>query len=135
MSSVLISVTFPPRLVLPDTEESTSLSTKFPTVPPRKYLLALVCIHLVWATNIWPYNSSLVSFTPRQRFIGEPAKTAETSNFKNTIGSLKRLIGRSVNDPEVEEFEKKFINAQLVDVNGEIGVKVSSGHLVVFLFH
>lgn len=85
------------------------------------------------AANIWPYNSSLVSFTPRQRFIGEPAKTAETSNFKNTIGSLKRLIGRSINDPEVEEFEKKFINAQLVDVNGEIGVKVSSGHLVVFL--
>ncbi|WVO24423.1 uncharacterized protein IAS62_005791 [Cryptococcus decagattii] len=68
---------------------------------------------------------SLVSFTPRQRFIGEPAKTAETSNFKNTIGSLKRLIGRSINDPEVEEFEKKFINAQLVDVNGEIGVKVN----------
>ncbi|CAD6590650.1 MAG: adenyl-nucleotide exchange factor sse1, partial [Tremellales sp. Tagirdzhanova-0007] len=28
---------------------------------------------------------SLVSFTPRQRYIGESAKTAETSNFKNTI--------------------------------------------------
>ncbi|KAI9638177.1 putative heat shock protein [Dioszegia hungarica] len=68
---------------------------------------------------------SLVSFTPRQRFIGESAKTAETSNFKNTVGSLKRLIGRTLQDPEVEEYEKKFINAQLVDVNGTIGVKVN----------
>ncbi|KAK1925442.1 putative heat shock protein [Papiliotrema laurentii] len=67
---------------------------------------------------------SLISFTPRQRHIGEPAKTAETSNFKNTIGSLKRLIGRTSSDPEIAEFEKKFINAELVDVNGEVGVKV-----------
>jgi heat shock 70kDa protein 4 len=42
---------------------------------------------------------SLISFTARQRFIGEAAKTAETSNFKNTIGSLKRLIGRKFDDP------------------------------------
>ena len=68
--------------------------------------------------------SSLISFTPRQRHIGESAKTAETSNFKNTVGSLKRLIGRSLSDPEVSEFEKKYINAELVDVDGSIGVKV-----------
>ena len=70
-------------------------------------------------------TSSLISYTPRQRFIGEAAKTAETSNFKNTIGSLKRLVGRSLADPEIEEFEKRYINAQLVDVDGEVGVKVS----------
>ena len=69
--------------------------------------------------------SSLVSFTPRQRQIGESAKTAETSNFKNTVGSLKRLVGRTLSDPEVAEYEKKFINAELVDVNGSIGVRVS----------
>lgn len=68
---------------------------------------------------------SLISFTPRQRHIGESAKTAETSNFKNTVGSLKRLIGRSLSDPEVNEFEKKYINAELVDVDGSIGVKVN----------
>ncbi|WVR06056.1 hypothetical protein IAU60_003084 [Kwoniella sp. DSM 27419] len=68
---------------------------------------------------------SLVSFTARQRHIGESAKTAETSNFKNTVGSLKRLIGRSFNDPEVNEIEKKFINAELVDINGSVGVKVN----------
>ncbi|GMK56531.1 hypothetical protein CspeluHIS016_0303710 [Cutaneotrichosporon spelunceum] len=68
---------------------------------------------------------SLVSFTPRQRLIGEAAKTAETSNFKNTVGSLKRMIGRQVNDPEIQSEEQKFINAELVDVAGQVGVKVN----------
>jgi len=68
---------------------------------------------------------SLVGFGPKQRSIGESAKTQETSNFRNTIGSLKRLIGRTFSDPEVQEIEKKFINATLVDVNGTVGVEVN----------
>ncbi|KAK2460197.1 hypothetical protein APHAL10511_007788 [Amanita phalloides] len=68
---------------------------------------------------------SLVAFGPKQRAIGEPAKTQETSNFKNTIGSLKRLIGRSPFDPEILQIEKKFINALLVDAQGSLGVEVS----------
>jgi heat shock protein 4 len=65
-----------------------------------------------------------VAFGPKQRAIGESAKTQETSNFRNTIGCLKRLIGRTVSDPEVQEVEKKFINATLVDVDGTVGVEV-----------
>lgn len=72
-----------------------------------------------------PFFSSLVSFTPKQRLIGESAKTAETSNFKNTVGSLKRMIGRTPSDPEIETEEKRFIHAQLVDVQGQVGVKVN----------
>ncbi|KAJ6466968.1 heat shock protein 70 family [Mycena sanguinolenta] len=68
---------------------------------------------------------SLVAFGPKQRSIGESAKTQETSNFRNTIGSLKRLIGRTLSDPEVQEVEKKFINATLVDVQGTVGVEVN----------
>ncbi|KAJ7049452.1 heat shock protein 70 family [Mycena amicta] len=68
---------------------------------------------------------SLVAFGPKQRSIGESAKTQETSNFKNTVGSLKRLIGRTVNDPEIQEVEKKFLNATLVDVQGSVGVEVN----------
>ncbi|KAF9814079.1 hypothetical protein IEO21_05319 [Rhodonia placenta] len=67
---------------------------------------------------------SLVSFGPKQRAIGEAAKTLETSNFRNTIGSLKRLIGRTFADPEVQEVEKKFLNATLTDVGGTVGVQV-----------
>lgn len=47
----------------------------------------------------------------------------QTSNFKNTVGSLKRLVGRTF--ASLEEEEKKFINAELVDAKGEVGVKVS----------
>ena len=68
----------------------------------------------------------MVGFGPKQRAIGEAAKTQETSNFKNTIGSLKRLIGRTLNDPQVQNVEKKFINAALVDVAGTLGVDVRS---------
>lgn len=68
--------------------------------------------------------SSLVAFGPKQRSIGEAAKTQETSNFKNTIGSLKRLVGRTLSDPQVQNVEKKFINAKLVDVNGTVGTEV-----------
>lgn len=68
----------------------------------------------------------MVAFGPKQRTIGEAAKTQETSNYKNTVGSLKRLIGRTLNDPEIQEIEKKFINATLVDFAGTVGVEVSS---------
>ncbi|KAJ6504250.1 heat shock protein 70 family [Mycena vitilis] len=68
---------------------------------------------------------SLVAFGPKQRSIGEAAKTQETSNFRNTVGSLKRLIGRTLVDPEVQEIEKKFLNATLVDVQGSVGVEVN----------
>ena len=70
-----------------------------------------------------------MAFGPRNRYAGEAAKSQETSNFRNTIGSLKRLIGRSLSDPEIEQFEKKFIMPELVDVKGSIGVKVCSALL------
>ena len=67
-----------------------------------------------------------MAFGPKQRSIGEAAKTQETSNYKNTVGSLKRLVGRTLNDPEIQEIEKKFMNATLVDFAGGIGVEVVS---------
>ncbi|KAK4055022.1 adenyl-nucleotide exchange factor sse1 [Microbotryomycetes sp. JL221] len=67
---------------------------------------------------------SLVAFGPKSRVLGEAAKTQETSNFRNTVGSLKRLIGRSFDDPDVE-IEKKFLSAELVKVGNEVGVKVN----------
>ncbi|KAI0355801.1 heat shock protein 70 [Trametes cingulata] len=68
---------------------------------------------------------SLVSFGPRQRAIGEPAKTLEISNFRNTVGSLKRLLGRTINDPEIQEVEAKFTHVKLVDANGTVGAQVN----------
>ncbi|KAI0001358.1 heat shock protein [Russula compacta] len=68
---------------------------------------------------------SLVSFGPKQRAIGEPAKTQEISNFRNTVGSLKRLLGRTVHDVEIQQVEKAYTHANLVDVDGSVGVQVS----------
>ncbi|WFC94414.1 adenyl-nucleotide exchange factor sse1 [Malassezia brasiliensis] len=68
---------------------------------------------------------SLVSFLDKARAIGEAAATAQTSNFKNTVGSLKRLVGRKFDDEAIQNFEKQFIYAELVDAGGEVGVKVN----------
>ncbi|KAJ5204422.1 Heat shock protein hsp88 [Penicillium cinerascens] len=67
---------------------------------------------------------SLVGFTARSRHIGEAAKTGETSNLKNTVGSLKRLIGRTFDDPDVQ-IEQQYNSAALCDVNGLAGVEVN----------
>ncbi|KAJ2520621.1 adenyl-nucleotide exchange factor sse1 [Coemansia sp. RSA 1939] len=68
---------------------------------------------------------TMISFGPKQRFIGEPAKNQEMGNFKNTVGTIKRLIGRSYNEPEVQDFESQFTGCKLCDVDGEVGVEVS----------
>ncbi|PBP26043.1 hsp70-like protein [Diplocarpon rosae] len=67
---------------------------------------------------------SIVGFGPKSRYLGEPAKTQEISNLKNTVGSLKRLAGRSFNDPDVQ-IEQDFVSAPLVDINGQVGAEVT----------
>lgn len=65
-----------------------------------------------------------MSFGARNRFLGESAKTQEVSNLKNTVGSLSRLVGRSINDPDVQ-IEQDYVSAALVDVNGQVGAEVN----------
>ncbi|RAH78262.1 Hsp70 chaperone Hsp88 [Aspergillus japonicus CBS 114.51] len=67
---------------------------------------------------------SLVGFSARSRHIGEAAKTQETSNLKNTVGNLKRLIGRSFSDPDVQ-LEQEYSTAPICDVDGQAGVEVN----------
>ncbi|KFY09932.1 hypothetical protein V492_05284, partial [Pseudogymnoascus sp. VKM F-4246] len=67
---------------------------------------------------------SLVGFGPKARYLGEAAKTQEISNLKNTVGSLKRLAGRSLSDPDVAK-EQAHISAPLVDINGQVGAEVT----------
>ncbi|MCJ1408463.1 adenyl-nucleotide exchange factor sse1 [Ptychographa xylographoides] len=67
---------------------------------------------------------SLVGFGPKSRYLGESAATQEISNLKNTVGSLKRLAGRSIDDPDVQ-VEREYVSANLVDVSGQVGAEVS----------
>ncbi|KAF2771908.1 HSP70-domain-containing protein [Teratosphaeria nubilosa] len=66
---------------------------------------------------------ALVGFGPKARYLGEAAKTQEVSNMKNTVGSLSRLAGRSLHDPDVQ-IEQDYVSAPLVDVNGQVGAEV-----------
>ncbi|KZZ91190.1 Heat shock protein Hsp88 [Moelleriella libera RCEF 2490] len=67
---------------------------------------------------------SMVGFGPKSRYLGESAKTQEITNLKNTVSCLKRLAGRSFNDPDIK-IEQQFITAPLVDVNGQVGAEIS----------
>ena len=87
-------------------------------VPHRKYPPPPSASH----TDV--LNRSLVGFGPKSRYLGEPAKTQEISNLKNTVGSLKRLAGRSINDPDVQ-IEKDYVSAPLVEVGGQVGAEVT----------
>eukprot|EP00842_Homolaphlyctis_polyrhiza_P001849 jgi/Hompol1/2665/HPOL_006108-RA len=69
---------------------------------------------------------TLVSFGEKQRFIGEAGKTQELFNFKNTVGGIKRVIGRPFSDPEIHAFEKRFINCNLTEgENGDVAAAVT----------
>ena len=53
----------------------------------------------------------MVGFGGEMRLLGESAKTNEIKQFKFTISSLKRLIGLSYSEIELE---KEFINCKLI---------------------
>ena len=44
----------------------------------------------------------MVSFTNKERIIGESAKSQMTRNYENTVYDSKRLIGRNYDDPEIQ---------------------------------
>jgi heat shock protein 4 len=75
-----------------------------------------------------PTFRSLVSFGIKQRALGEAAKTQEISNFRNTVGSLKRLLGRTLHDVEIQQVEKRFTHVNLVEADGSVGVEVSGSN-------
>ncbi|KAI9138626.1 heat shock protein 70 family [Paraphysoderma sedebokerense] len=70
------------------------------------------------------FTPSLVGFGAKQRYLGEAAKTQELSNLKNTVGCLKRLVGRPITDPTLAH-EQQFLNVKLVKAtNNECGIEI-----------
>jgi heat shock protein 4 len=66
---------------------------------------------------------TMVAFGPKNRYLGESAKTNEISNFRNTVACIKRIMGRDLE--EVKQTEGKYINAQLCEKEGEAAVSVN----------
>ncbi|KAH8426165.1 Hsp70 chaperone Hsp88 [Aspergillus melleus] len=96
-------------------------STKIGVARNKGIDIVRITSFLLGFLNVPP---SLVGFNARSRALGEAAKTQETSNLKNTVGNIKRLIGRAFNDPDVQ-LEQEYNTATICDVNGQAGVEVN----------
>ena len=70
---------------------------------------------------------SYVAFTEEgERLIGDSAKNQLTSNPKNTVFDVKRLIGREWSDKSVQS-DIKYFPFQLLNKNGKPHIKVETG--------
>nr|Q875V0.1 RecName: Full=Heat shock protein homolog SSE1 [Naumovozyma castellii CBS 4309]AAO32532.1 SSE1 [Naumovozyma castellii] len=67
---------------------------------------------------------SLVGFGQKNRFLGEAGKTKETSNIKNTVGNLKRIVGLDYTHPDFST-ESQFFSSKLVELDDKkVGTQV-----------
>uniref|UniRef100_A0A7P0TB36 Endoplasmic reticulum chaperone BIP n=1 Tax=Homo sapiens TaxID=9606 RepID=A0A7P0TB36_HUMAN len=70
---------------------------------------------------------SYVAFTPEgERLIGDAAKNQLTSNPENTVFDAKRLIGRTWNDPSVQQ-DIKFLPFKVVEKKTKPYIQVDIG--------
>lgn len=68
---------------------------------------------------------SLVGFGPKNRYLGEAGKNQQTSNIKNTVENIKRIIGLPYDHPDFA-IEQQYFNVPLVknQVDGGVSAKV-----------
>ncbi|KAL6945023.1 hypothetical protein ACO0QE_002466 [Hanseniaspora vineae] len=67
---------------------------------------------------------SVVGFGMKNRFIGEAGKTKESSNIKNTVANLKRIIGLNYDDPDFKQ-ESQYFQSKLVKLeDGKVGAQL-----------
>ena len=67
---------------------------------------------------------SYVSFTEKQRFIGNSAKNQIITNLKNTVWGTKRLQARQFNDKQVQSEIPRLPYNVIQQENGEVGLEV-----------
>ena len=68
-----------------------------------------------------------MGFGQKNRFLGEAGKNKQISNIKNTVESLKRIIGMDYDDADFPK-EAKYFQSKLVKLeDGKIGAQVRLG--------
>jgi len=67
---------------------------------------------------------SYVAFTDTERLIGDAAKNQAALNPENTIFDVKRLVGRTINDPNVQK-DMKLLPFKIVDKDGRPFIEVN----------
>lgn len=71
---------------------------------------------------------SEVAFTDKgEKLVGQPAKRQAVTNPENTIEAVKRLIGRSFNDSEIQDAIKKSSFKIVKGSNGDAWVQTKDG--------
>nr|UTH79107.1 heat shock protein 70-4 [Protohermes costalis] len=68
---------------------------------------------------------SCVAFAQKNRILGVAAKNQQVTNMKNTVYNFKRLLGRSVNDPDAQRELKMMPYRYVQTENDKIGIKVN----------
>lgn len=66
---------------------------------------------------------TIIGFGMKNRSIGESGKTQETSNIKNTVTGIKRILGLKPSSPDLP-VENNYSHVQLVEKDGEVAAKV-----------
>jgi molecular chaperone DnaK len=67
---------------------------------------------------------SIVGYTDHERLVGQAAKRQAVTNPENTVFAVKRLVGRRVDDAEIEK-DKNLVPYSIVDGgNGDAWVEV-----------
>ncbi len=74
--------------------------------------------------NIEGNNTTPSIVVPDQNIVGVAAKRQQVVNPKNTIFSVKRLMGRKFNDPEVQQVKKDYPYAIVEGPNGLACIEV-----------
>ncbi|XP_077967283.1 heat shock cognate 71 kDa protein-like [Styela clava] len=70
---------------------------------------------------------SYVSFTGNERLVGEAAKEEATEYFENTLYQIKRLIGRTYDDPSVQA-DMKLWGFTVINDGNKPKISVVQGH-------
>ncbi|XP_075213626.1 uncharacterized protein LOC142319840 [Lycorma delicatula] len=70
------------------------------------------------------WSRSCVAFSDRNRILGVAAKNQMVTNIDNTIHGFKRLLGRSYNDPAVQQELRDLPYKVVKQNNSSIGIKV-----------
>jgi L1 cell adhesion molecule like protein len=66
---------------------------------------------------------SYVSFTEEERIVGDGAKSASSTNYKNTIFDAKRLMGQKFSDAKVQQ-DMKLLPYTVINKDGKPFVQV-----------
>lgn len=67
---------------------------------------------------------SVVGFGPKNRYLGETGKNKQTSNIKNTVANLKRILGLNYGHPDLKQ-ESKHFTSKLVELDDKkVGAEV-----------